>query len=220
MRMISHIEALSGIPGLRLLPDEKLLLLDLSPTSPKVSVIMDRPAWLAREGLLTLSLFKDDFRAFTVSFSLLSEPDLSLFIGGIQGRNDEEILSLYRDLTKDFHGLRPRDLLLEVLRLFAVQIGAKHIYAVADDWKTTRHSYFGKGPAPGLFYDEIWQDRGGTRVAGTHFELPLEGTRRDLQEVSSKKRSMYRKRYDMLNQIAASMPDDFRMAKKAQFDAK
>jgi len=217
--MVGHIEALSGIPGLSLLPDEKLLLLDLSSTSPGVRVIMDRPAWLAREGLLTLSLFKDDFRAFTVSFSILDGTDRSLFIGGIQGRNDDDILSLYRDLTKDFHGLRPRDLLLEALRLFAVRLGAKHIFAVADDHKTSRHSYFGTGSAPGLFYDEIWLDRGATRVAKTHFELPMEGSRRDLQEVSSKKRSMYRKRYDMLDQIAAAMPADFRMVKRTQFDA-
>ena len=219
-RIADHFDALSQIAGLQLAPDEKLVLEDLSWISPGVSLLIDRPAWLAREGHLTLSIFKDEFRAFTLSFSVSRRPEFNLFIGGIQGRNESDILALYRDLTKDFHGMRPRDLLLETFRLFAIQVGVKRIYAVDDAHKISRHAYFGKNAAPGLFYDEIWQDRGGIRVANTHFELPLAAARRDLDEVSSKKRSMYRKRYEMLDQIAAAMPQDLRLAERRKFDAK
>jgi uncharacterized protein VirK/YbjX len=219
-RISGHFDAIAQFAGLNLAPDDKLVLEDLSSISPGVTLLIDRPPWLAREGHLTLSLFKGDFRAFTLSFSLFNAPELELFIGGIQGRQDGDILALYRDLTKDFHGIRPRDFMLEALRLFGASIGARHIYAVADAYKISRHEFFGKAGAHGLFYDEMWDERGGVRVAETHYELPLAGTRRGLEEIPSKKRSMYRRRYEMLDQIAAAMPRDLAAAERRRFDAK
>jgi uncharacterized protein VirK/YbjX len=219
LRLNAHLETVRQIPGLDLGPDEKLVLADLSRFSPDAALILDRAPWLSREGHLTLSLFKGEFRAFTVSFSLSGFPEIELFIGGLQGRQSPEILATYRDLTKDFEGIRPRDFILEMLRLFAVRIGARHIYAVADAHKISRHKYFGEKGAPGLFYDEVWRERSGERVADTHFELPLRGSRRPLEEIAAKKRSMYRRRYEMLDQIEAAMPDDLTKAERRSFEA-
>jgi uncharacterized protein VirK/YbjX len=219
-RIQSHLDAVRQIPGLDFGPDEKLVIADLAAFSPGVSLILDRPAWLSREGHLTLSLFKEYFRAFTVSFSLSVFPETQLFIGGLQGRQSEEILATYRDLTKDFEGIRPRDFILEMLRLFAQKIGVHHIYAVADAHKISRHKYFGEKASPGLFYDDVWQERSGTRVAETHFELPLGGSRRSLEDIAAKKRSMYRRRYEMLDKIEAMLPDDLAIAERRHFDAR
>jgi uncharacterized protein VirK/YbjX len=219
-RLQSHLETVRQIPGINLAADEKLVLANLSFFSPGASLILDRASWLAREGHLTLSLFKDEFRAFTVSFSLYGFPETELFIGGLQGRQSEDILSMYRDLTKDFEGIRPRDFMLEMLRLFAVHIGVRHIYAVADDHKISRHKYFGERGAPGLFYDDVWRERSAERVAETHFELPLGGSRRPLEEIAAKKRSMYRRRYEMLDKIEAALSADLTKAERMRFDAK
>ena len=219
-RIDGHLRALDAHPGLKLGPDDKLVLADLDWVSPGVALIIDRAKWLSREGQLTLSLFKGEFRAFTISFSLYEEPELAIFIGGIQGRQTDDVLALYRDLTKDFHGMRPRDFMLDAMRLLAAKLGARHIYAVADAQKVSRHRFFRERGAPGLFYDDIWEERGGVKVADTHFELPLTPTRRDLEEIPSKKRSMYRRRYEMLDKIAADMPGDFAAAERRRFDAK
>lgn len=219
-RLQGHLDTISQIPGLHLATDEKLVLADLSSISPGVSLIIDRASWLAREGHLTLSLFKDDFRAFTLSFSLSRFPETELFIGGLQGRQSDEILELYRALTKDFEGIRPRDFVLEMLRMFAVKIGVRHIFAVADDYKISRHKYFGEKGAPGLFYDDVWQDRSGERVARTYFELPIGGSRRPIEEIAAKKRSMYRRRYEMLDRIDAMLPTDLTKAERRHFDAR
>jgi len=218
-RIEGHLEARRRIPGLDLAADEKLVLADLSSFSPGASLVIDRAPWLSREGLLTLSLFKDEFRAFTASFSLFGFPELELFLGGLQGRQADDILTMYRELTKDFEGIRPRDFILEMLRLFALKIGVRHIYAVADAHKISRHKYFGEKGAPGLFYDDVWQERGGVRVADTHFELPLAGSRRPLEEIAAKKRSMYRRRYEMLDRIEAMIPADLTKAERRHFDA-
>jgi uncharacterized protein VirK/YbjX len=218
-RLTEHLTAVRRIPGLTLDREDKLLLADLSSISSGVSLIIDRPRWLDREGHLTLSLFKYNFRAFTVSFSLIGGSEPALFVGGLQGRQSDEILDLYRDLTKDFHGMRPRDFLLESLRLFALKIGVRHLFAVADAHKISRHKYFAGKEAGGFSYDNVWLERGGTRVAATHFELPLTGSRRALEEISSKKRSMYRRRYDMLDAIEAVLPRDLTVAERRHFDA-
>ena len=218
-RIDAHQNAVEAIAGLRLSPDDKLALADLSAISPDTRVILDRAKWLSREGHLTLSLFKGQFRAFTLSFSLSDHPQTEIFVGGIQGRQSVDVLALYRDLTKEFHGIRPRDFMLEALRLFACKIGARHIFAVADEHKISRHRYFKGTGAPGLYYDEIWEERGGARLADTHFELPLGGSRRDLEDVSPKKRSMYRRRYQMLDEIADLIPADLALAERMQFDA-
>jgi len=218
-RIAGHLDAVEKLPGLKVDGDDKILFADLTSLSDDTWVMIDYSPWLAREGHLTLSLFKGDFRAFTIAFSLSNWPQTELFIGGIQGRNDARILDLYRDLTKEFHGVRPRDLVLELLRLLALRIGAHHIYAVADDYKISRHPYFGKKGTTGLVYDDVWVDRGGVKVADTHFELPLAGTRRDLNEVAAKKRSMYRRRYEMFDQLEASLPQDFAQAGRRRFDA-
>lgn len=218
-RISGHLDALEKLPGLKVADDEKIVFADLSLLSDDTFVMIDYSPWLAREGHLTLSLFKGDFRAFTIAFSLFNWPETELFIGGIQGRNDDRILGLYRDLTKEFHGVRPRDLILELLRLFALRIGVRRIYAVADAYKISRHPYFGKKGTLGLDYDEVWLERGGERVAETHYQLPLAGTRRDLNEVAAKKRSMYRRRYEMFDQLEASLPQDLAQAERRRFNA-
>jgi uncharacterized protein VirK/YbjX len=219
-RMADHLDVVGKIPGLKLKPDEKVLLADLGSFSPGASLILDRASWLSREGHLTISLFKEHFRAFTVSFSLFGYPETELFIGGLQGRHGDEILAMYRDLTKDFNGMRPRDFMLEMLRMFAVKIGVRRIFAVADDSKIFRHPYFGDKAGSGLPYDEVWLERGGERVSATHFELPLSGSRRPIDEVAPKKRSMYRRRYEMLDQIEAMLPRDLASAERTQFEAR
>ena len=109
--------------------------------------------------------------------------------------------------------------MLETLRLFAQSIRARHIYAVAEDYKISRHPYFGKSGPAGLFYDDVWHERGGTRVCDTHYELPLGGNARELEDVAPKKRSMYRRRYQMFDEIRTALPSDLATAERRRFEA-
>lgn len=219
-RISAHLDVIEHMPGLKVHGDEKIVFAHLTEVSDELKIMIDYSPWLAREGLLTLSLFKGDFRAFTIAFSLFDFPRTKLFIGGIQGRkNDGDMLSLYREITKLLHGVRPRDFVLEMVRMFALKIGVKHLYAVADDYKIARHSYFANKNEPGLHYDEVWAERGALKVAPTHFELPLTGSKRELSEVAPKKRAMYRRRYEMFDAIEAGLPDNFAKAKRLNFQA-
>ena len=80
------------------------------------------------------------------------------------------------------------------------------MYAVSDEARHHRSSYFGSGPkAFSLNYDEIWQERGGHRYTDEFFVLPVIGAKRDLATIPSKKRSMYRKRYELIDYFEAAV---------------
>jgi len=204
--------------GLTMQSHEKVWLADLGFVSAGASLILDRPAWLSREGDLTLSLFKDTFRAFSLSFTLADTPERTLFVGGLQGRSTDSALDLYRSLTKEFYGIRPSDLMIEMTRLFAEKAGVKKIFAVADGYRIATHRYFA-GHEPHLSYDRVWEERGGRQIDQTKFQIPLEMQRRDLSEVVSKKRNMYKQRYAMLDEIKTALPANLSDAARLSFDA-
>lgn len=201
-RIESHFSILDTAPHeFRFGVSEHLHLADFTDRAAGAHLILDQPKWLFREGLLALNIFLHGERAYSLSFSLQRQGgETQMFIGGLQGRRSADALAQYRKLTDDFHGLRPRDLLIEMLKACAPLLGVTRILAVADEHRCFRHSYFGRVDHPDLVtnYNEIWSERGGTRVATTHWELPLAPSIRRLDDVPCKKRALYRRRNEML----------------------
>lgn len=219
-RIVGHFEALERVPSVfHFGVEDKLQILDLSDFRDGAKLILDQPKWLAREGNLTLNLFNGDHRSYSLSFSLYRN---TAFIAGLQGRSTPMALDLYRDMTKDFHGLRPRDLILDLFRVVAPALGVEVIHSVADSCRFFRHPFFGDGKVASIVmnYDEIWTDRGGVQVSETHFDLPVQAVRRSLEEVPSKKRGMYRKRYNMLDELEQRFQRHYADSPLLRFDAK
>jgi uncharacterized protein VirK/YbjX len=137
-------------------------------------------------------------------------------IGGIQGRNTDDALDIYRNLTKSLHGMRPRDFLIYALQILARATNVRHIYAVTDAQRHHRHAYFPKKTLEGD-YDKIWEDRSAIRVSDHFYELPLITERRDIDEIKSKKKSLYRKRYEFLDWLEAELPKELSRCKPVRF---
>lgn len=212
-RIIGHYEAVDTIVApLRFSIDERLVLADLDSLHPGMKLVLDQPEWFLREGGLTLNLFLDSFRAYSVAFSLLRGEDgrLSATIGGIQGRNRDDMLDTYRDLTRILHGLRPRDFLIEGLRILCRLLLVGELLAVSEAARHHRHPYFKGGVPPSKDYDAIWLDRGGLPQGPEFFALPVSPERRDLAGIKPNKRPMYRRRFDFLDgletEMAAGLP--------------
>lgn len=182
---------------------------------PDYSIVLDKPAWSQREGLLTISVFRGNVRLFSITFSFDTiEGKRTLIIGGVQGRRIEGALEEYRRLTDLAHGLHPRKLLVEILRMIAAEAGVERILAISDASRHQRHPYFGRNKLRDLplDYDEIWLDRDGVETDGSFFELPLTRIVRDLSDLSElsakkrkKRRHQYRLRYPMLDSIEAGI---------------
>ncbi|WP_161631350.1 VirK/YbjX family protein [Sedimentitalea nanhaiensis] len=206
-RILAHYQAIDSLPPpFRFETDEKIEILDMSDIHDDLRLIMDQPRWFMREGGLVINLFKGDFRAYSLAFSLHKAPDgtLEAVIGGLQGRKTEDALALYRDLTKSFMGIRPRDFMVDILRILCRQIGVERILAVSQAHRHHQHPYFGKADLT-PDYDDIWRDRGGEEVSPEFFELQVDPGHRDLDTVKPKKRSLYRKRRAFLEDTEAAI---------------
>lgn len=186
---------------------ERIVLADLGARHPDFRLVMDQPIWFMREGGLTLNLFVGSFRAFSIAFSFQRDPDgdLSVYVGAIQGRRTEDALDLYRTLTRSLHGIRPRDFLLECLRMLCRAVGVERLEAVSDAARQHNHAYFGGSKDIASDYDTIWTERGGIRTSPGTFEIPVQGVRRPLDEVKANKRSLYRQRYEFLDELEAEI---------------
>ncbi|MBK5354656.1 DUF535 domain-containing protein [Pseudomonas sp. TH41] len=185
---------------------ERLVLSDLSAFAADCSLVLDRPTWFMREGELVLNLFQGDLRIASIAFTLKNaEGGTVMFIGAVQGIHkgveSERSLNIYRELTKSFEGLRPRSFLIEVIKYIASQIGVTKIYAVGDEYRHHRHPYFGAHKAQELAanYDVIWLEHGATpSEREDFFEIPMALSNKALETIPSKKRAMYRRRYELL----------------------
>lgn len=54
-------------------------------------------------------------------------------------------------------------------------------------------------------YDSFWLSLGGERRENGHFALPLTLPRKPMEEIASKKRAEYRRRYEMLDSLIQQM---------------
>ena len=126
----SHYEVVAAhcAPLLMLRRDERRQLCDLSAYASGCSLVLDRPIWFQREGELVVNLFQGDLRVASLAFTLCREAaGLCLYIGAVQGIHkgvdSDTSLTIYRELTKSFEGLRPRSLLIEAIKCVARTVG-------------------------------------------------------------------------------------------------
>jgi len=208
-RLAAHFEVIqTTLAVLDLSTDDKLVLADLSDVSGDLHVVLDRPAWFMREGQMVLNLFIGEMRIYSLVFSLTGENDRTIaHVGAIQGVVADGIQADYKDLTKALHGMRPRDFLVELFRIFCRCASVAEILAVADASRQHRSRYFGSVKADKLTlnYDEIWGERGGVQETPDFFALGTETPMKNLEEIASKKRAMYRRRYELLAVIEQRM---------------
>lgn len=180
-------------------------LLDLGDLLAGLRVVVDKPTWFVREGQLVINLFSLHERTYSLAFSLGRENgEMVAYVGAIQGVHRDGVLDAYKELTKALYGMRPRDFLIEVFKMLAQSLGVVKILAVRDASRHHRSRYFSEGKTEALRinYDDIWIERGGVLDSDDFYSLPLAVGLKDLDQVPSKKRAMYRRRYEILQDLA------------------
>jgi hypothetical protein len=83
----------------------------------------------------------------------------------------------------------------------------KKLLAISDESRHHRHKYFGKIQQNFLKtnYDKRWIENQGVLLDNGFFSLPIKKHRKDIAEVASNKRGLYRRRYEMLDLIGAKL---------------
>ena len=128
------------------------------------------------------------------TFAKLGE---SLLISVVQGPNFEGSKEMVKQLTKTCYGLRPAYLMVETMKALTKVLGFNQLLGIPQKYQNK--SRFNQSSHYVVDYDAIFAESGGQLK--DYWELPLE-IDRNLDDVPSKKRSMYRKRYAMLDDLA------------------
>ena len=159
------------------------------------------------EGELTLGIYaQEPARLVTAaSFSILRTPGgtWEIFIGGLQANNKADQRDLIRDVTKEMFGLRPKAFALWSIQTLAAAWNLPAIRAVGDDQHVYRH--FQKRKELAASYDEFWGESEGTGDGHGFFVLPPRFIPRPVGELKPNKRSLYKRRYLLLDSLAAQL---------------
>ncbi len=158
-----------------------------------------------REGELVLQLAQDGKVIYTVAFTVApraGRPAVS--IGCVQGGKTADAREAIRLATRDLHGLRPKQLMVSLVRQLGFEYGCERLHLVSNRnrviYKAIRH---GRVLAD---YDLLWEELGAQKNAGGDYELdcaPVPAP--DLEAIPSKKRSEARKRHELLQALAADV---------------
>ncbi|OBU12801.1 virK protein [Photobacterium aquimaris] len=160
-----------------------------------------------KEGDMSLILFNEiDKNFYTLTFAMRDiKGQRQLVIGGLQGpaSSPENNLKI-KALTKTLHGQRPKDLMVKIITLIANIWRVDTILAV----KSASHAYSAKRYSKGRIkanYDKHWQALGGTEFDKHFYALSMEDIRRNPEDISRPKRAMYRRRYEWLDTVNATL---------------
>ena len=167
---------------------------------------------LDREGETTVILRdQQNCMLAEISFTLcLTKGMPTLIIGGLQGPNSDDAQARIQKATKAFHGLFPKRIALEALLRLSDLMHIENIYAVATESHVyqsmrynsrTKHMY--------ADYNALWEMSGGIKMSDGYYRLPHVIKRKEIEELPSKKRSEYRKRFMLLDNIHMQITDAF-----------
>ena len=191
-------------------PDGAVLARMVTENAGEVAIRLHQDARFRKEGEFTLSLDCPALggRVMSLAFSLerLRSGHLAAFIGCVQGQEDGA--DAIRTLTKALHGLRPRSLMVPLIQDIAAALGVQELYGAGLSIQVHRRKHAIHLPgihALGFDYDAYWLQAGGAEGFDGWFRLPLQTPRRGRDDMKPNKRSMYAKRYAMLDELGAAI---------------
>lgn len=162
-----------------------------------------------REGESTLWLRDGNQHVLaSLTFSVLRAKDQwQLVIGGLQGPRREVPHEVIKQATRACYGLFPKRLLMEFIWQFAARSGISSLYGVSDNGHVFRALRYrlSKGRHFHASYDDFWQSIEGVKDNACRWQLPLQLERKTLESIASKKRAEYRRRFQLLDDMATQI---------------
>ncbi|ELF1294347.1 DUF535 domain-containing protein [Salmonella enterica] len=204
--IIGHYRFIQNLPlkyQTFLFPNRDVLLTQFTGKKGEDFYIYCSSGGFDREGELMLSLCFNEIPVARLSFSIIpTSKGHCAFIGGLQGAPKEIGPDLIRDVTKSCYGLFPKRIVFEALCSLMSCCNITDILAVSEKshvFKQLRYRYK-KRKFFVAKYSDFWESVAG-RPYGNLYQLPTFVERKSFNDLASKKRSEYRKRYALLDQI-------------------
>ena len=164
-----------------------------------------------KEGLLSLDMRLDGQHLYQMMFWLNKDKqgEDALWIGAMQGPNRADAKEIVKETTRRAHRYRTKNLILYMTMAVARSLGCRHIYAVSNEGYYA-NNHIRRDRKLKTDFGAFWQETGGHITADKRFyEIPLVEPRKTIEEVPTRKRAVYRKRFafqdDADAQIAANL---------------
>lgn len=170
----------------------------------------------AREGEISLYFYDNDgIDLATVTFTIMQyQQKTTLFIAGLQGTGHREARIRVQQATKQCYGLFPKRVALEAILVIARYFNLEQIVAVGNKTHIYNNWRYNSRQERILSdYDDFWLTIDGKQDSNSLFILPNQIYRKSLDEIASKKRSEYRNRYALLDQLENSITENLALLK-------
>jgi uncharacterized protein len=155
-----------------------------------LTLCMRPPIYKGSEGELCLQLCDvNEDPLYSIVFSVADEQP-TLMIGCLQGPRGDNAREVVRELTRNLHGMRPKQLMLSLAYTFARHYGIERVVAISNEAHPLRRS----GRPLHSDYDAFWQEQAGRRIGGGWYALPAAPAHKTEAEVQSNHRAAFRRR--------------------------
>ena len=156
-----------------------------------------------KEGVLSLELNVESTHIYQIMFwaGYTKFGETALWIGAMQGPNMENARDVVKKMTKVCHGYRTKNLILYMLQAMVRTMGIKKIYAVSNyGYYANNHVRVDRKLKTN--FGDFWVEAGGKETEDERFyELPLVEPRKTMEEVPTRKRAVYRRRFAFLDEV-------------------
>ena len=161
-----------------------------------------------KEGLLALMLLLPSGEPiYQIIFWIAKDKlgDWSMWIGAMQGPNMDDAKEVIKKITKKCHSYRTKNLILHAAQAVARSLDLRKIYAVTNEGYYANNHIRSDRKLKTSFSD-FWMEAGGWHIEDPRFDmLPLVETRKSLEEIPTRKRAVYRRRFALLDEMDESI---------------
>lgn len=179
------------------------------PSIGEINIRLGQDSRFRKEGELALAVSVPELggKLTTAAMSFRRQDDGSLrcYIGAVQGKEGPDAIHA---VTKAMHGLRPKALMVFVAQEVARCLGVDMLFGVGTRIQMHRKRYLLYLPSlhgVTFDYDGFWTELGGSFQGDGWFQLPLVAQQRDRSEIKPNKRSLYAKRYAMMDDLSQQL---------------
>ena len=156
-----------------------------------------------KEGLLSTTLLIGEQALYQIMFWFNKDKECkdALWIGAMQGPNMSNAKEIIKQVTKRCHGYRTKNLILYMTQAVARALDIERIYAV------TNYGYYANNHVRldrklKTSFSDFWHEAGGWETDDRRFDgLPLIEPRKSIDDVPTRKRAVYRRRFELLDDI-------------------
>lgn len=158
-----------------------------------------------REGEIEFQLKWEDTVIFSMTSSFMATSSgLALKIAKVQGSAESHAREDIRKITKACFGARPQTVLLQIAQAFGGVTGCQEIILIGNQNRVSLNPIRRRKITSN--YDAIWLEHGAIPHESGDFRLPSNVQRHlDLSDIPSHKRSQYRKRFELFEELQAQV---------------